>query len=34
MVRAVERGEVKSAYKTSGVIEKYLRDWHLWPVER
>ena len=25
MVKAVERGEVKSAYKTSGAIEKYLR---------
>jgi hypothetical protein len=34
MARAIERGEVKSAYKTSGAIEKYLRDCHLWPVER
>jgi hypothetical protein len=34
MVKAVERGEVKSAYKTSGAIEKYLRAWRLWPVDR
>jgi len=33
MARAVERGEVKSAY-TSGTIENRLRDWQLWPVKR